>query len=140
MTNEKIFILDACALIAFLDEEEGSSKVEEILNNAEKKECLVFMNKINLLEVYYEVYRKQGKVEADNLIKVISSSPIKINNYFGTKIFKEAGRLKGTFKISLADSMALAEAKVKNAKLVTADHHEFDMLEEKKELDFFWIR
>jgi hypothetical protein len=52
----------------------------------------------------------------------------------------EAGRLKSSYKISLADSIALAEASISNGMLITADHHEFDTIEMNERLLFFWIR
>ncbi|GHU08730.1 hypothetical protein FACS1894151_05160 [Spirochaetia bacterium] len=33
------------------------------------------------------------------------------------------------YKISLADSIVLAETKINNASIITADHHEFDIIE-----------
>jgi predicted nucleic acid-binding protein len=55
-------------------------------------------------------------------------------------VFKEAGRLKAIYRISLADSLALAEAKTRGARIMTADHHEFDTLDKKGEVAFLWIR
>jgi predicted nucleic acid-binding protein len=67
-----------------------------------------------------------------------------LSNFWDSKIsdeiFLEAGRLKASYKISLADSIVLAEALVTNAKLLTADHHEFDVIEENEEILFLWIR
>ncbi len=40
----------------------------------------------------------------------------------------------------MADSIALGLGKQLKAKVVTADHHEFDKIEEKKSADFYWIR
>ena len=59
---------------------------------------------------------------------------------FTDKIFLEAGRLKATYRISLADSIALAEAIVSDGILLTADHHEFDLIETSEEIKFLWIR
>ena len=52
----------------------------------------------------------------------------------------EAGRLKATYKISLADSVALAEAFVSGGTLLTADHHELDVIEKHEKIQFQWIR
>jgi predicted nucleic acid-binding protein len=53
----------------------------------------------------------------------------------------EAGRLKTTYKISLADAIALAEASVSGGILVTADHHEMDKIEQAEpNIKFRWIR
>ena len=42
--------------------------------------------------------------------------------------------------LSLADSLALAETKINNASLLTADHHEFDIVEQKENISFCWLR
>jgi predicted nucleic acid-binding protein len=56
------------------------------------------------------------------------------------KVFTEAGRFKASYKISLADSIALAETSVSGGKLLTADHHEFDIIEKQEKIKFNWIR
>ena len=55
-------------------------------------------------------------------------------------VLRESGRLKASYNISLADSIAIGEANEREAELVTADHHEFDSLEEKREAKFYWSR
>jgi predicted nucleic acid-binding protein len=52
------------------------------------------------------------------------------------EIFMEAGRLKASYKISLADSILLAESIISGGTLLTADHHEFD---DHGEIKFLWI-
>lgn len=49
-------------------------------------------------------------------------------------------RLKSTYRISLADSIALAQAIALNAELLTCDHHEFDVLEPFEPIKILWIR
>ncbi|MCL1883364.1 MAG: hypothetical protein FWF81_06415 [Defluviitaleaceae bacterium] len=46
----------------------------------------------------------------------------------------------GICGISLADAMALAQASVENAPLVTAVHHELDAVEADGKVEFYWIR
>jgi hypothetical protein len=55
-------------------------------------------------------------------------------------VFNEAGRFKASYRISLADSIALAETIVSSGELLTADHHEFDVIEKQEEIKFHWIR
>jgi len=137
---KKVYVIDACALIAFLADEEGAGIVESILKEAEKRKCKLFMNRINLLEVFYGVYREEGKEKAEEVLERILKLPIKIIKTIKSKVLKEAGRLKATYKISLADSIALAETLTKKALILTADHHEFDEIEEKERINFSWIR
>ena len=135
-----VFIIDACALIAFLADEEGADEVEGILKKARNGKCRLYINKVNLLEIYYGIYREDGKEKAEEVLKRISSLPVKIINSLKDKVFKEAGRLKETYRISLADSIVVAEALTKKARLMTSDHHEFDEIEDKEAINFYWIR
>lgn len=134
------YVLDACGLIAFLSDEEGSGKVESLLKKAEKHECVVYMHQINILEVYYGIYREDGREKADEVYDKILNLPVTIIEKLDATVIKEAGRLKAVHKISLADSIALAETKIRKALIVTCDHHEFDVIEKNKELKFYWIR
>jgi uncharacterized protein len=136
----EVFIIDACAMIAFLGDEEGATHVERILSDARDGKSKLFMNSINLLEVFYGIYREDGPEMAEMILEKISKLPIKLIDTIKENVFREAGRLKATYKISLADSIVLAEALIKKALLVTADHHEFDILEKKERIRFSWIR
>ena len=133
-------MLDACAVIAALSNEEGADKVEAAYNEASFGNAKIAMNIINLLEVYYDDYRIHGKESADKMIERIMSAPTNIITEIKQDIFTEAGRLKATYKISLADSIVLAQAIVLKGSLLTCDHHEFDAIEGKEPLTFHWIR
>lgn len=135
-----IYVLDACAMVAFLRDEPGADNVVVVLTNARDGKCKVYMNVINLVEVYYDIYRTVGKVNADEQIDMIKKLPIVIQTEITDKIFAEAGRLKASYKISLADSFALAQAIVSGGELLTSDHHEFDVIEAKEDIRFLWIR
>ena len=39
-----------------------------------------------------------------------------------------------------ADSIALAQTLILDGELLTSDHHEFDVIEEKEDISFCWIR
>jgi PIN domain nuclease of toxin-antitoxin system len=62
-----IFILDACALIAYFGKEEGAETVKNIFRNAINDEnTKVFINKINLLEAYHDVIKAYTEQKADS--------------------------------------------------------------------------
>ena len=135
------YVIDACSLVAFLHDEEGANIVDEILRKVSStSDNTVFIHEINLLEIYYGVYREDGLKLAQATLSSVKDLPISIVQGLKDENFNEAGRLKATYKISLADSIALAEAKIRMCKLVTADHHEFDTIEANEEIDFLWIR
>ena len=135
-----LYILDACALIAFLRKETGWEHVKNILLQAYEKTVFIHMHNFNLLEVYYDIYRSIGKEKADEELAMIRLLPVSFNASLTNNIFLEAGRLKATYKISLADAVVLAQTNVTKGILLTADHHEFDVIEEKESIKFFWIR
>lgn len=55
-------------------------------------------------------------------------------------VWKIEGKCKASYRISFADSFALAQAKVSSSVLLTSDHHEFDIIESKEDIDFAWVR
>ena len=136
----KIYVLDACSLIALLTNEEGADVVKDILQKATYNEIDVLMHKINFLEVYYYIIKNYNEEIAKKLLADIKITPIKINPEITDDILIKAGKYKSMYKISLADSIGLSEAFINNGYFVTADHHELDIVEEKENLDIIWIR
>ena len=58
-----VYVLDACALIAYLNDEEGAALVEERLTEAARGEVSVLLAAVSLCEVYYDCLRTKGGVE-----------------------------------------------------------------------------
>ena len=135
----KVYVLDACALIALLKNEEGADVVAAVYKQAESSEATLIMNRVNLLEVYYGFYHSDGKEYADKIMDGIAKSIVAISE-FDNDIFLIAGRLKASYSISLADSIVLAQTIVIEGELLTSDHREFDPLEGIEPIDFLWIR
>ena len=134
------YILDACALIAAIKHEYGASVVAELYEGAVKGEVNIIINKVNLLEVYYGFRREHGKDYADIILKSVINSVVDISD-ISIEVLMEAGRIKSDYRrISLADSIALAEAYTRNGYIVTADHHEMDILDKAGIVKFLWIR
>jgi len=55
-------------------------------------------------------------------------------------VFFEAGRLKATYGISLADAIALGLASSAGEPLITSDHHEFSAIEQNENIAIMWFR
>lgn len=130
------YVLDACALIAFFNNEEGADIIEAILESDNP----IYVSIINVFEIYYDSYRRGGEEKANELLDEIGKLPLTIIEDINRDIIKNAAFFKVNFSISLADSIALGLGKHLNAKVVTSDHHEFDVIENKKLIDFFWLR
>jgi PIN domain nuclease of toxin-antitoxin system len=116
------FILDACALIAFLNDEEGAGIVENLLDRNVSGEDTISMSIVNLLEVYYGELREKGAETARIVLDMIQNYSIKIIDTITNSVFHEAAKLKADYKLSLADAVGLATAKELSAQFVTSDH------------------
>jgi len=135
-----LFVLDACALLAVLAMEKGAGNIRDLFQKTVDHRATLIMNKLNFLEVYYKIYRAYGKVEADNLFKTMEQMPVTIKDTLTNEVFKEAGRLKTKYKLSLADSIAVAESIINKGSLVTADHHEIEPVETAEKINVTWFR
>ena len=68
-------------------------------------------------------------------IKII----VRIINGISGPVLRKAGLIKTQYRISLADSIALGEAYIIGATILTSDHYEFDIVEKNEDIKFLWI-
>lgn len=128
-------ILDAHALLVFLERETGFEKVENFLKSASEKDNYLLMTSVNYGEVYYIVLRECGQDKADEIEKIIKTMPIEIVDV-DMQLAKEAARLKAIKKISYADCFSAALAKIHRGEVITGDR-EFKAVE--NEVKIAWI-
>ena len=134
-----IFVLDACALISFLNDEPGADIVGDLLDKAADGEIEVCMNIVNLIEVHYGNIRGIGQERATFILEHIFASPIQVVSVFSYKIFRESSRMKAAHKCSIADAIGLATAMELSAQFVTSDHHELEAVEKAEPVPFVWL-
>jgi PIN domain nuclease of toxin-antitoxin system len=133
----KRYILDACALIAYLNDEEGAVFVEELFSGNKE----IFMSVVNLYEVCYDAVRTSGNEHSvAEVLEVIKQLPIVVVWNIDEELLRAATHFKTKYKISLADSFALGLADILGAKIVSADHHEFEPIARAGEADIIWFR
>ncbi len=119
-----LYILDACAVIAFLTGEAGASIVTRLLTNVNNL-CLI--HAVNLCEVYYDTVRRTDIETARQDLAALLSGGLNLRTDMDTDFWQSVGELKVCpGKISLADCFALALAQREGGTLATSDHHEFD--------------
>ena len=135
------YLLDACALIAFLNDEEGAEAVSGLLDRAKNKEITLSMSAVNLIEVYYDCIRVVGSDRADLIIREIYDTfPISIIEGLNPEIVREAARLKALGNMSFADTILVATAHCTGSVVVSCDHVELGPVEREKQISFLWIR
>jgi predicted nucleic acid-binding protein len=120
-----IYVLDACAILSLVRNEEGAVTVRQALE-AENNVCLV--HAVNICEVYYDCLRCYGTDQADSLLDKLLEAGLSIRDDMDIHFWKAAGNLKARGRISLADCFAVALTVREDAILLTSDRHEFEPL------------
>jgi predicted nucleic acid-binding protein len=134
-----IYVLDACALLALINGEPGGDIVSRLFEEAERGDCRLSVSIIQLLEVYYDQIYAFGIDEAKRITEWVIAGPISVIDPITYPVMYEAGRLKTSYSISLADSIACAAALALKATLVTSDHKEIEAVESGENLSVLWL-
>ena len=134
------YILDACALTAFLNQEQGKGfePVKELFERAVNESFPIYMNIVKLVEVYYLFIRKKGQSAADEIMKNAVELPITIIDTISDTVYRQTAYFKSHYSMSLADAFACASAQCLGATLVTKDS-EVAAAEEKESFSVLWI-
>lgn len=113
-------ILDAHALMAFLEKEPGHQKVQDHFIAALEKDESLLMTTVNLGEVYAVVLRECGKEKADEIEKIVRTLPLKIVEV-NWPLARQAARLKAVYKLPYTDCFSAALAKMQRGELITGN-------------------
>jgi len=117
-------VLDACAVIALVKNEQGADIVEEYLLN-DDYECMI--HGVNICEVYYGFFRSESEAFAQEIVYKLQKSGVIIDDDMTMNFWQQVARHEATItRISLADCFALALASRESAVLVTSDRKEFE--------------
>lgn len=128
-------VLDACALMAYLEKEPGYEKIKDLFIKAAEGGRDLLMTTVNWSEVFYILIRNYGFREADKIQHFIETFPIEFVP-IDLALARQAALYKATKKLPLADCFALALAKLRKGELVTKDR-DFKVAEE--EVRIGWI-
>jgi predicted nucleic acid-binding protein len=114
------FVLDASAVVHYLQAGLGAGKLEQLLADARRRQLLLWMSVLNLGEVYYLTWQRAGEEKARHSVASLSRLPIQIVPVDLLQSLK-AGELKVLHKIPYVDCIAAALALQQQATLVTSD-------------------
>jgi PIN domain nuclease of toxin-antitoxin system len=126
-----VYVLDACAVVAFLRDEPGAPVVEAALT---ERDALTYMHAVNLAEVYYVIARDEDEDAADAIVQMlIANARVTVCRDLDEGFCGEVGRLRVTvrsegWRISLADCFCLATARRLGGRVLTTDRTEFQRL------------
>lgn len=116
----KAYILDAWAVIAYLEDEPSAARIADLIADAHDEQVPVYMTVVNVGEVWYTIAREISEAEATASIKELRDLRIQFEDA-DWALTQEAARFKSKHKMSYADCYAAALAKTKKGELVTGD-------------------
>jgi PIN domain nuclease of toxin-antitoxin system len=119
------YVLDATAMLAFLTDEPGAEVIEDLLT---EPGSICVAHAINLCEIWYQAFRLSGEAGAEQAMQALASVGIVTRSDFDNAFWREAARLKGTHRMSLADAFGLALTLRVGGEFVSSDHHELDAI------------
>jgi PIN domain nuclease of toxin-antitoxin system len=119
------YILDACAMLAYLKGEPGALIVDSLLRNTT---ATCYAHAINLCEVYYDFLRHSEERIAKQALFDLYTDGVIERQDMGRQFWHRVGQHKARGGISLADCFCIALAQYLKGEVVTSDHREFDSL------------
>lgn len=131
----KTVVLDAHALLLYLEKELGWEDVADLLEAAARDRVRLPMTVVNWGEVYYTTLRQYGAEKADETTRLIEEFPIEVVEA-ERELVLQAGRFKAEGGMSYADCFAAGLAMLHDGEVATGDP-EFEVVED--EVAVRWI-
>ncbi len=132
-----IFALDASAMIAFLDDENGAAIVEAAML---EEGAQVYAHAVNVTEVFYQ-YHRRSEAEAQLALSALEAAGVQIVDDMTPAFWQSAARLKSRFvRVSVADCFGMALSQKLGADFLTSDHHELEAVEASGAVQITFIR
>jgi predicted nucleic acid-binding protein len=132
-------VLDASALLRFLDNEAGAEYVERMLVRCAGGEITLLISAVNWGEVIYAIVRRKGVDSARELINRLSSLRLTVVTCSALES-QEAAFFKERFKIPYADAFAGCLALRESAALITADFDFKNLPSDLVKIDFLPLK
>jgi len=130
----RAYVLDASALLRYLDRESGFERVATLLKQAAREDVRLMVSAVNWGEVASVLYKAHNASVAREMISKLRSLPLTITSVNADQA-EEAGSFKQDFKTPYADAFAGSLAFREKATLVTADF-DFKLASQSMRIEF----
>jgi len=117
---DQVYVLDSFALLAYLSDEPGGSRVQKALKAAENGHCRALLCVINFGEVLYVIERRRGLAVARSAQALVETLPLELVEVTRDLVL-EAAHIKAKHAISFADAFAAALSMREEGGLLTGD-------------------
>ena len=114
------YLLDTSALLTLRDDEPGSDRVAELLQQAQRGEARCLGCFITLMEILYRIWRDEGEAAGRLAYEQCLALPITWIHE-SPELLKRAAEVKAIHSLSLADAWIAACALEQGAALIHKD-------------------
>lgn len=115
-----IYIMDSFAILTYLEDEPGRSRVAQALEQALDGTVQLLLPLINLGEILYITERERGLFKAQAVLAALEQLPIQILKADRETVLS-AAHIKAHYSISYADAFVVVAAQVYQATILTGD-------------------
>jgi len=116
----RAYVLDANAVLDFVEDGPGARRVERLLEDAFKNGNPLLISVVNWGEVFYHSWQQYGEESARKTLADLSRLPVELVLVDLPQVL-QAGEIKVRHKIPYVDCIAAALALERRAVLVTSD-------------------
>ena len=132
------FVLDSCAVMAWLKRQEpAAGQTRALLQAAERAECRLAVNIVNLGEIFYLCVKARNMTYGQRVLQTLHPHIVTISAH--DELVMLAATLKARHRISYGDGFAMATAIVQQAPLVTGDPEIKAIAGSERDLKLHWI-
>jgi predicted nucleic acid-binding protein len=115
-----VVVLDSFALVSFVSDEAGASRVQQVLSAAEEGRCRALLSLISLTETAYIVERRHGLPGTQRILSLIEDLPVEVVGV-DRQAALAAAHIKAHHAMSLADAFVAALALAEGGTILTGD-------------------
>jgi len=120
VASKPTYLLDSFALLAYLNDEPGGGRVQEVLTLAITHKCRLAMSLTNLGEVLYITERTRGLPAAQAVQALVESLPLELLEA-SRDLILDAAHIKAHHALPYADAFAVASAVREDASILAGD-------------------
>ena len=117
----RTYVLGASALLVLMDNRPNARRVKRLIDESAGSNTTLLASVVNLGDVFYISWQRQGEQSARDTLDDISLLPIKILPVDSAQALK-AAELRALHHVPYVDCLAAALASIHQATLVTTDH------------------
>ena len=114
------YVFDTSALLTLTGDEPGADEVAGLLIKARRGQLRAYVSFISAVEAGYKAYQVRGEEGLASVLAYLQQLPL-IRVDVNDELIALAARMKGTYRLSLADAWVLATAKQLDATLIHKD-------------------